>query len=364
MTPLQAAAAQVGATDPAPFWAAVWPDHPAAAVDWCAVFVSACFASASEPLPQLETAVRSGFAWCPDAVGWARSHGQWVTGRLQPGDVVFYCWDGSGVAEHTGIVVADDGVTLTTVEGNTTPDGAGPVGVWQRHRPHTDVLGAWRTGAPMTRTLYDSTNVADIPADATMVAGYVDGKWATFPALAARFPHAVRVSITVFGWDGTGKHVPADVCDCESGDLTAAQAARWAREETQAGRQPTIYCSLSAWSTVKAAVAAVGAGPVSYWIADYDGSAVIPAGAVAKQYRSDTNQNLDYSIVADYWPGVDSEDNDMTAQESADLATVKAQVAELFHWIGETGNSTQERVTRMEADIRTLLAHFGLPAAQ
>lgn len=148
------------------------------------------------------------------------------------------------------------------------------------------------------RTMYDSISVDAIPADAQMVAGYVDGRWPTFTALETRFPHATRVSITVLGTAG------ANVADCETGDLTPQGAAGWAARELAAHRRPTIYCNANTWPTVEKTLGGI-APHVSIWLADYDGVADVPAGTVAKQYRSDTAQNLDYSVVVDYWPGVD-----------------------------------------------------------
>jgi len=154
----------------------------------------------------------------------------------------------------------------------------------------------------MTRTMYDSTDVGDIPAKATMVAGYVDGRFRTVDALRARFPKAKVVTITVLGTAG------ADVCDTEPGNISIPHAARWAAAEVAAGRRPTLYCMASMWNDVKAAVKAEGiSGKVSYWIAQYDGKATVPAGAVAKQYADPTlsGGHFDVSVVADHWPGVD-----------------------------------------------------------
>lgn len=160
----------------------------------------------------------------------------------------------------------------------------------------------------MTRTvhrMFDSTGVGDIPASAGMIAVYADGRYAgTELAAKARFPHATIVTITV---NGTANH---EVCDCETGDLTASQAAAWARSEIAHGRHPTIYCSESPWPVVRAAVRAAGIieSNVSWWIAKYDGDPTIPAGAVAKQYLGSPGNSpghYDESSVADYWPGVD-----------------------------------------------------------
>lgn len=45
------------------------------------------------------------------------------TSSPKPGDIAFFSFDGKGI-EHVGIVVRDNGDgTVTTVEGNTVPDG-------------------------------------------------------------------------------------------------------------------------------------------------------------------------------------------------------------------------------------------------
>lgn len=45
------------------------------------------------------------------------------TSKPQPGDIVFFSFDGKGI-EHVGIVLKDNGDgTITTIEGNTVPDG-------------------------------------------------------------------------------------------------------------------------------------------------------------------------------------------------------------------------------------------------
>lgn len=137
-TALDVAAGQVGTTDPTPYWNQIWPNRPAQAVNWCAVFVSWCFAQARTPLPKMnETAVTSGYAWCPDAETWAKTNGRWES-TGQPGDIVLYCWDGSGTAEHTGIVesVNADG-SIVAVEGNT----GSPTGVYRETRPPSVILG-------------------------------------------------------------------------------------------------------------------------------------------------------------------------------------------------------------------------------
>lgn len=154
----------------------------------------------------------------------------------------------------------------------------------------------------MTRRMYDSTDVADIPRTAKMVAGYVDGRYRTVDQLRARFPKAQVVTITVTG------EQDAHVCDTEPGNVGLAGAARWAKRQVDAGKRPTLYCMASQWPQLRAEVKRLGiAHAVSYWIAQYDGKAQVPRGAVAKQYADPrlSGGHYDVSVVDDYWPGVD-----------------------------------------------------------
>lgn len=151
----------------------------------------------------------------------------------------------------------------------------------------------------MTRIMYDSITVSNIPATAKMVAGYVNGHWANYGAMKKRFSNARVVSISV---NSTTK---AQVLDVEPGDATAETAVYWCTH-TMADTpndELTIYCNASTWPSVKAAFKAAGVTLPQWWEAHYDGVAKISTGAVAKQYAN--NAKYDTSIVADYWPGVD-----------------------------------------------------------
>lgn len=154
----------------------------------------------------------------------------------------------------------------------------------------------------MTRTMYDAVTAANIPADAGMVAGYIDrivlAPWTA--ADWARFPSAVKVTIVKKASTPDGH-----VLDVERGDATPAEAPGWVQMRRAAGADPTVYCSLSDWPAVRAAFAAARVAEPHYWIAHYDGDPAIPAGAVAKQYRGDVAPGIDVSSVVDYWPGVD-----------------------------------------------------------
>lgn len=153
----------------------------------------------------------------------------------------------------------------------------------------------------MTRYMYDAVTPGNIPSSATMVAGYADGLYANMGAMAARFPHAIRVSIAV-RWT-----TRAQVLDVESGDATPAQAVQWCTQTMadKSNKELTVYCGMDAWASVRAAFRSAGVTEPNYWVAAYDGNATVPAGAVAKQYLGDYN-GYDKSVVADYWPGVDA----------------------------------------------------------
>lgn len=169
----------------------------------------------------------------------------------------------------------------------------------------------------MTRLMYDGVTPSRIPPDATMVAGYVDGRYANLPALKARFPHATVVEIAVFAHTNAGT-----VLDVEPGDSTPAQAPGWVVSRRHAGVDPTVYCSAATWPAVQAAFRNAGVTEPHYWIADYDNDPTIPTGARAKQYKN--TAGYDVSSVAAYWPGVDPQPNpeDEMTLTQADLAAI------------------------------------------
>jgi hypothetical protein len=150
-------------------------------------------------------------------------------------------------------------------------------------------------------TMYDAVDVAAIPKDAEIVAGYIDGNWPTYNEVVTTFPDAQHVSITVKGAPG------ARVADCESGDLKPQTAAGWAKSEIAAGRRPCIYYSRAAAPAVTAALQAAGVplGEVDYWVADWTGTAHVVPGSVATQWADPPKSggNFDISETVDPWPG-------------------------------------------------------------
>jgi hypothetical protein len=150
--------------------------------------------------------------------------------------------------------------------------------------------------------MYDGITAADVPAGAAIYAGYVDGAWASYDALAAEYPGALHVSIAV---TASGD---ARVLDVENGDATPAQAPGWAEDQRRAGNPyPVVYMNETTWPAVQAQFAAQAVTPALYWVAAYvdDPANVpeIPVGAIAVQYFD--HGGYDVSVVAGYWPGLD-----------------------------------------------------------
>jgi Putative peptidoglycan binding domain/CHAP domain len=123
-----------GYNGPNPFSADL--SRPAEA--WCGDYVTDIYKRAQIPLPSMQPGNRTGFAYCPDAVEYGHKHDatRW-SWQAEPGDIVFFDWNGDGVADHTEIVTGYQGGALFTIGGNSGPsnvDGFGGQGGVHRHR--------------------------------------------------------------------------------------------------------------------------------------------------------------------------------------------------------------------------------------
>ena len=97
------------------YQAATWlrPD----AWPWCAAFVAWCLLESIQGNTGWRCRDASAYGW----EAWARKRGFQVlpeTAPMLPGDLVTFDFS------HIGIVVADHGDTIETIEGNTNADGA------------------------------------------------------------------------------------------------------------------------------------------------------------------------------------------------------------------------------------------------
>src|ERR1700729_2129106 len=125
----------------------------------------------------------------------------------------------------------------------------------------------------MSIVMYDSASPGLIPASAALVASYVDG-YGGYSAAVARFGVHKVVSISIHG-------NVANVADVENGAMTTAMLPAWIEASYKRGvPRPGVYCNLSTWPSVQAAVAG---RKVSYWIADWRGTPFTLAGADAVQ---------------------------------------------------------------------------------
>ena len=151
--------------------------------------------------------------------------------------------------------------------------------------------------------MYDSVTARDIPANAQMVAGYVDGLYRWSQADWDRFPQAVKVRIAVLASTDDGH-----VLDVETGDATPTEYPAWAKRRIAAGTYPTVYCNRSNLGAVLDAVDGAGLhGITGIWLADWTDVPHLVAGTSATQYDHPPHSggHYDLSLVADHWPGVD-----------------------------------------------------------
>lgn len=154
-----------------------------------------------------------------------------------------------------------------------------------------------------TNTMYDSTNASLIPSNATLMAGYINGKYPSYFQMAIDHPQSTVLTITVKAHNPDGSYVIADILDIESGDATPAEAPGW----TQAMRalsRPVItnYCSrLGTWPDTKAAFVSAKVALPDFWIADYTGQPHLVPGSVATQW-TDFDNDYDISQTNGSWP--------------------------------------------------------------
>lgn len=175
--------------------------------------------------------------------------------------------------------------------------------------------------------MYDSVNAAAIPADAEMVAGYVDGAYRWSDADWARFPNATKVRIATQPGTDDG-----DGCDVERGDLVPAQSRAYVLRRQAAGiLQPFVYCGLATVGQVQAACAGL---LYWLWIADWTGQPHPLNYAAAVQYADGKmlGTGYDLSIVySDRFPGPHvpetAEGEPMTTAEREDLASALTQLS-------------------------------------
>ena len=121
-------------------------------------------------------------------------------------------------------------------------------------------------------------------------AGYVNGLYQTYPHIPAG-PTPISIAVSL--------KATAQVFDYEGGDLQAYQYP----QAYLLNPRHTAYASRGVWAQIKAVAARVGL-PRPPWWAARPGAMKLEPESVATQYGQAFG--CDLSIVADYWPGIDS----------------------------------------------------------
>jgi hypothetical protein len=154
--------------------------------------------------------------------------------------------------------------------------------------------------------MFDAVDIGQIPGDASIVAGYVNGNYVTFRQLSARFPHARHLSIAVTA------EADADALDVEPGDATYVQVPAWyQRQKARGAARPVIYASVSRMTSEILPVlrqAGIALADVRLWSAHYTYSAHLcgPGSCQQMPVQADATQwtdramgrNLDQSVLA------------------------------------------------------------------
>ena len=149
--------------------------------------------------------------------------------------------------------------------------------------------------------MYDSINLPAVRRVASThndaVAGYVDGRWPDFHAMAAAFPNDHHLSIA------TNPARDADCLDVEAGDATPDQAPEWAiRQHRRGVWRPVIYANAATYPKIEEAFRKAGLPGVFIrrWVADWNGQADIPQGFDGHQFTNHADGlSVDESVLLD-----------------------------------------------------------------
>lgn len=233
--------------------------------------------------------------------------------------------------------------------------------------------------APTVHIAYDDVTLGLIPADATLVCFYLDGRFKMARAkVQAQFPHAQLIAISCMAPGVEG----ADFYDCEAGDLTPAQLAAAVQREIDSGRRsatdnpPGGYASVSTWPAIVLELAKLGltVAEIVIWTAHYTGVAHLCSpttcrfprfvwDAAGTQFtdRAD-NRSLDESLVTARWirtdpnPPVEPHPSGVARfSGSVDLATGVWEV----HGMPALGVEFAGPAGQMSAEIQVQRGHGG-----
>ena len=108
------AQSQIGNVGGAPYWSWWGLDYR---VEWCAIFVSWC----ADQCGYLDAGVLPKMEGVRPYVDWFIERSQWQGRDYEPspGDIIFFDWEGDGLADHVGIVERVENSVIYTIEGNS-----------------------------------------------------------------------------------------------------------------------------------------------------------------------------------------------------------------------------------------------------
>lgn len=147
--------------------------------------------------------------------------------------------------------------------------------------------------------MYDAIDASLLPTGGDLYAGYVDGKWPSYSAIVKRFPGKLVVGIATNPNTNDGI-----IGDGPPDNGTWSEWVNWVDMRRKAGEDPWINTNQeNNWQAGIEAFRAANKAEPHWWVANYDGNPVLPAGALMKQYAS--NNDYDTSSCASYLPGID-----------------------------------------------------------
>ena len=184
-------------------------------VPFCAMFASWCLTDDDG-----NSVIPGGdFAYVPYGINAAAREGRLVSPMTQaaPGDLVCFDWDGDGLTDHVGIVEANYGSWLQTIEGNTSSGTAGSQsnggGVWRRTRDWDSVCAVIRPDYSGATTAAGYTDITALQAAVGATTDNIVGPDTTkriYAVVAAsswggrQFPFGVEYVQSVVGTEADG----------------------------------------------------------------------------------------------------------------------------------------------------------------
>lgn len=215
---------------------------------WCEMFVSWCLAGAGF------TVTEAGrFGNCNPHIAWWKAHGRW-SAHPSPGAVVYFSWDGDGIAEHVGFVetVLPTG-KLATIEGNATIGGGAHDGVYRMTRGRGAVVGfglpPYLPAGTPAPAIAKSTPSLRLPGPVPIAAS--GGKYGTADARHVPWQQCPVMARGFGGPENAGQH---------------AWAGYWFR--LMAAFSPGYFTGITSTAAGKAEVTRGEIGPVTIAAAD------------------------------------------------------------------------------------------------